>query len=103
MQDQLEFENCSASNLTRKKGNSLDTIPLDCLQAGETGQVAWIEGRADFVTRLAEMGLRQGATIRMIQPGSPCILALNGHRLSIRVESDTEIFVELIRSGAVSI
>jgi ferrous iron transport protein A len=81
----------------------LDTIPLDCLQAGETGHIAWIDGQADFVTRLAEMGLRQGATIRMIQPGSPCILALHGQRLSIRVDGETQVFVELSQTGAVSV
>lgn len=73
----------------------METVPLDCLQANETGQVAWIEGKSDFVTRLAEMGLRQGTTIRMIQPGTPCILALNGQRMSLRVEADTHVFVEL--------
>jgi len=81
----------------------LEAIPLSCLRAGEAARIAWIDGKADFVTRLAEMGLREGALIHMIQPGSPCILALHGQRLSVRVEANTEIFVELANAGVVSV
>lgn len=81
----------------------MDAIPLDCLQAGEIGLIAWIDGQPDFITRLAEMGLRPGVIVRMIQPGKPCILAIHGQRLSVRVEPDTQIFVELTPSGAISV
>lgn len=81
----------------------MDAIPLDCLQAGEIGLIAWIDGKPDFITRLAEMGLRPGVVIRMIQPGRPCILALNGQRLSVRVDADTQVFVELTPAGAISV
>jgi ferrous iron transport protein A len=81
----------------------METSPLSCLRAGETALVAWIDGNAEFVTRLAEMGFREGSTIRMIQPGSPCILDLGGQRLSLRLESNTEVFVELASSETLSV
>jgi len=82
----------------QQRTNPLDVIPLSCLQAGESGRIAWIDGAADFTTRLAEMGLCEGTLIRMVQPGSPCILAVNGQRLSLRFEGDTQVFLEAIHS-----
>lgn len=81
----------------------MDIVPLDCLQAGETGRIADIEGGAETVTRLAEIGLQNGALVRMVQPGSPCILALDNQRLSFRPEECTHVFVEVVPAGAITI
>ena len=81
----------------------VDIVPLDCLQAGESGRIADIEGCADTVTRLAEIGLRNGTLVRMVQPGSPCILALDHQRLSFRPEECTHVFVEVVPAGAVTV
>lgn len=70
-------------------------VPLELLQAGEQGRVCDVEGRPEFVHRLEEMGLRPGVTVRMLRPGSPCILDLNQHRLSFRAERTTSVLVEL--------
>jgi Fe2+ transport system protein FeoA len=74
----------------------VDIVPLDCLRVGETGRISDIDGCADIVTRLAEIGLRNGATIRMVQPGRPCILALDDQRLSFRPEECTHVYVEIL-------
>lgn len=68
-------------------------VPLQLLAAGERGRVFDVDGHRDLVTRLAEMGLREGVEIEMLQPGCPCIIAVQHHRLSFRGE-EAQIFVE---------
>jgi len=41
------------------------------------------------------MGLRTGATVRMLRPGSPCILDLDHQRLSFRADQVASVFVEV--------
>ncbi|HUQ68639.1 MAG TPA: FeoA family protein [Planctomycetaceae bacterium] len=70
-------------------------VPLELLKSGEQGRVCEIDGRSDFVHRLAEMGLRTGAMVRMLRPGSPCILDLDHQRLSFRADQVASVFVEV--------
>jgi ferrous iron transport protein A len=70
-------------------------VPLEMLQAGEQGRISEIDGQPAFVHRLEEMGLRPGVAIRMLRPGSPCILDLNHQRLSFRADELASVFVEL--------
>lgn len=70
-------------------------VPLDLLTAGEHGRILEVDGRPEVVVRLEEMGLHAGAPVRMLQPGSPCILAINNHRLSFRGEESASILVEI--------
>ncbi len=70
-------------------------IPLDMLRSGERGCICDLDGREEFVHRLEEMGLREGVTIEMLRPGTPCILGVNHHRLSFRPEDSTTILVEV--------
>ena len=77
-------------------------LPLHLLEAGETGTVVGIEGRSDLVSdglinRLVEMGLHRGARIRMVCPGSPCILEINHQRFSMRFDDSATVFVEVSR------
>lgn len=69
-------------------------VPLELLAAGEEARVYDLEGTADFVHRLEEMGLRTGVLVRMIQPGSPCILAIGNHRFSLRIDDSAVVLVE---------
>ena len=43
-------------------------IPL-----GEWGEVATVSGDAGWVHRLAELGVREGCRLQVVQPGSPCV------------------------------
>lgn len=72
-------------------------IPLHLLDPGETGCVLDVSGSDPLVLRLDEMGLRTGVNVRMVQPGQPCIVAFDNHRLSFRGESDATILVEVRR------
>jgi ferrous iron transport protein A len=73
----------------------MQVLPLELLQTGERGAIHDLEGEPEFVHRLEEMGLRRGATVEMLRPGSPCILAVDHHRLSFRPEPSTTILVEI--------
>ena len=55
------------------------TNGLPTLGVGETGTVAAIRGTQVAAKRLADMGFVRGAELTMIQPGSPCIVRIDGH------------------------
>ena len=46
-------------------------MPLDMLRAGEWAEVAEVTGQPAWVGRLAELGIRQGCRVQVVQPGSP--------------------------------
>lgn len=71
-------------------------IPLELLSAGEEAVVLEIDGRNELVIRLAEMGIREGAAIRMVSPGCPCIIAVDNHRFSIRTEAAATVMVQTL-------
>ena len=75
-------------------------VPLDFLQAEESGLIAEVVAPGEWTHRLQELGLREGVAIRMVKPGEPCILALDGHRFSYRCDPSTMIMVELAESVA---
>lgn len=72
-------------------------VPLHLLKPGETGNICDVDGNVHLVRRLGEMGLRSGVAVRMVQPGEPCIVALNHQRLSFRGEDDAVVLVEVSR------
>ncbi len=72
----------------------MDTlIPLDCMHSGEWVEVAEVVGAPKWVGRMAEMGLRPGTRLKVLQPGSPCLLEVDGCRLSLRLDYDLQILV----------
>jgi hypothetical protein len=44
------------------------------------------------------MGLRAGVEIRMVQPGSPCIVAFDHQRLTFRGDDEAVVLVEVART-----
>lgn len=74
-------------------------IPVQRLVAGDVGQIVRIDGDAAAVVRLAEMGLQQGVSVRMVRPGRPCILAVGNHRLSFRGDESAIVLVEICNDG----
>ena len=80
----------------------MELIPLVALRGGEQGVIREVDGESKFVKRLCEMGLCHGAEVHMIQPGSPCIVAVKHQRISLRSEDELAIYVELIRAPSVS-
>jgi Fe2+ transport system protein FeoA len=72
----------------------LDTLlPLEFLRPGEWADVAEVTGEPGLVGRLAELGLRTGCRLLLLQPGWPCLLQIGGSRLSLRGEEGTQILV----------
>ena len=49
-------------------------MPLELLGAGEWGEVEAVTGEPGWVGRLAELGIRNGSHVQVLQPGSPCLL-----------------------------
>ncbi len=68
-------------------------IPLDTLRAGEKAEIAAVHGDAAWVGRLADLGLREGCAVCVLQPGSPCLLDVSGTRLCLRGTDSAEIYV----------
>ena len=72
-------------------------VPVGQLAAGASAIVAAVVGGAELVHRLHEMGLRHGARIEMVQPGSPCIVKLDQQKLGFRSD---ELLSVLVRPSA---
>jgi ferrous iron transport protein A len=71
-------------------------VPLALLQPGESGRIHDVCGSPEATARLAEMGLREGVFVRMIQTGTPCLVALGDQRLTFRGGDGDDIFVDLL-------
>lgn len=76
-----------------------ESIPLECLEIGAAAAVTEVIGHREAVHRLAEIGLRRGAEVEMVQSGRPCIVRVNGQRLCLRAD---ELLNVLVRPGEVA-
>jgi Fe2+ transport system protein FeoA len=68
-------------------------LPLELLNAGEWGEIAEVSGEPGWIGRMAELGIRAGKHIRVLQAGSPCLLQIDGARLSLRGDHAMQILV----------
>ena len=68
-------------------------LPLDMLRAGEWAEVEEVSSQPGWVGRLAELGIRQGCLLQVVQPGSPCLLNVSGCRLCLRPDASSQIMV----------
>jgi Fe2+ transport system protein FeoA len=68
-------------------------LPLEMLRPGEWAEVADVAGEPGWVGRLAELGVRIGCRLRVLQGGCPCLLQIGGSRLSLRGECSLQILV----------
>ena len=73
--------------------NSHGLLPVERLSSGVWADVAEVRGETSWVSRLAELGVRAGSRLQVLQPGSPCLLQVGGSRLSLRPESAMQILV----------
>lgn len=79
-----------------------EVIPLELLRRGEwaeVAEVAQVEGAAGLSMRMAELGLRPGSRLRMIEPGWPCLFDLGGSRLSLRSSDAVQVLVHPLPSS----
>jgi ferrous iron transport protein A len=68
-------------------------FPLEGLRSGDWAEVAEVGGEPGWIARLAELGIRAGSRLQVLQPGSPCLLRVGGTRLSLRAEQASQILV----------
>ena len=75
-----------------------DLFPMHLLAPGQSADVGHVAGSPETVHRLEELGLRGGATIEMVQNGSPCIIRLAGQKLCFRAEELVHVMVRGVAS-----
>jgi ferrous iron transport protein A len=71
-------------------------LPLDMLRAGEWAEVEEVTGQPAWVGRLAELGIRQGSRLQVVQSGSPCLLSVAGCKLCLRPSDCSQILVRTV-------
>jgi len=59
-------------------------VSLDSLHAGQAAIIEDVAAGSDDDCRLAEMGLCCGNVVRMLRPGSPCAVQIDGARIMLR-------------------
>jgi ferrous iron transport protein A len=74
-------------------------LPLEMLQAGEWADVEDVAGEPEWVGRMAELGVRNGCRLQVLQPGSPCLLQVGGCRLCLRGECLMQILVRPVAAA----
>ena len=74
-------------------------LPLDFLTSGEWADVADVCGEASWVCRLAELGVRAGCRLQVLQPGRPCLLQIGGCRLCLRGDDAMQILLRPVAAG----
>lgn len=68
-------------------------LPLDMMRAGDFGEVAEVAGDPAWVGRLADLGIREGTRLCVVQSGTPCLLQVANGRLCLRGSDCSQIFV----------
>jgi ferrous iron transport protein A len=79
--------------------NQQELHPVETLCSGAWADVAEVHGETSWVGRLAELGVRAGSRLQVLQAGSPCLLQVGGSRLSLRPESALQILVRPVVLG----
>jgi Fe2+ transport system protein FeoA len=73
-------------------GNS-NAVPVEYLAPEAEGVVVDLCGEEKNVHRLEELGIRCGCKIRMLSPGEPCLLAIEGKKMCLRLGASAGILV----------
>ncbi|NBO91433.1 MAG: ferrous iron transport protein A [Planctomycetia bacterium] len=74
---------------------SVDTLlPLELLCPGDWAEVRDVAGEPGWVARLAELGVRVGCRLQLLQTGPPCLIFCAGARLCLRGSDDFQVFVQ---------
>lgn len=70
-------------------------VPLDLLGPGDEAVIEDVHGDAQWVDRMAELGIRSGCRLRLVQPGNPCLIDVCGSRLCVRGDDILRILVRV--------
>ncbi|MGL4554596.1 MAG: FeoA family protein [Gemmataceae bacterium] len=74
-------------------------LPLESLHPGTWGEVGDVAGEPGWVARLAELGVRVGSRLQLLQAGPPCLIFCGGTRLSLRGDDAVQVFVHPVRES----
>jgi ferrous iron transport protein A len=77
-----------------------ELLPLELLGRDAWADVAEVPEGHQWTSRLAELGLRAGCRLRVLQPGSPCLLQVGECRLCLRGEIAAQILVRPVAASA---
>ena len=72
---------------------SANPVPLDLLHPEDQGVIVDMCGDPCHLKRLQEIGVQVGCNIRMVCPGTPCMICVEGRRLRLTLDEQAEIFV----------
>jgi Fe2+ transport system protein FeoA len=68
-------------------------LPLEFMPCESQATIVEMCGRPCQLQRLQELGIRQGCNVRMVSRGEPCLICIEGRRISLRLGESAEIFV----------
>lgn len=71
-------------------------MPVEFLSTGEWADVAEVTGEPVWVGRMAELGVRIGTRVQVLQSGTPCLVRVDGARLSLRGDLGSQVLVRPI-------
>jgi Fe2+ transport system protein FeoA len=74
-------------------------LPVELLSSGEWADVAEVCGDSTWVGRMAELGVRHGCRLQVIQPGTPCLLEVGGCRLCLRTHECRQVLVRPVAAA----
>ena len=75
-------------------------LPLNMLKTGEYAEIAFVHGEPSWVGRMAELGVREGCKLQVLQSGTTCLLKISDCRLCIRSSDKTQILVRTVSGPA---
>ncbi len=79
-----------------KMNRDFQAVPLPSLPPGKSGQVAWVQGGRGVALRLARLGIRPGAVVRLVNSGpfaGPLLVEVEGLRVALGRGVARRIFV----------
>jgi Fe2+ transport system protein FeoA len=75
-----------------------EPVPVEFLAPNSDAVVVEMCGDAQNVHRLEELGIRCGCKLRMLSPGEPCLLAIEGKKMCLRLGKSADILVQPLGS-----
>ena len=70
-------------------------VPLNLLQAGQSGEIVDIVGSHSLIARLHEQGVRRGSRLEALSPGDPFLFRVDETRLCLRSDGQVQVFVQI--------
>jgi Fe2+ transport system protein FeoA len=66
------------------------------VSSGQAVEVVDLEGDPGWIGRVQELGIRIGASLRVLRPGSPCMLQVGDNRFCLRCSSGSCVLVRAL-------